>query len=141
MSAFLKAKYKAAQTPDPRSVPTPEDAFQTLMQATSGGVPIPSFAEFEAGMSSFHEHEGLLKTLEPAVSLGGPGNPFANTGPLSLAAAKGSSMEEDVGVALTFLGCGVEGTTAEEIEAVWALLDMQGGTRGELKGYLRLKAR
>lgn len=133
------------------------------MQATSGAKRVPSWAEFEAGASGFHDREsggaelsegGKLETLEPAVSLPGPGNPFANRGPLPLTAVsissgdvkgkgKWSMVAEDVGVALTFLGGGVEGTSVAEIEAVWALLDMKGVeiTEGEIEAYLRVVGR
>ena len=50
-------------------------------------------------------------------------------------------IEEEVAVALTFLGCDVKSTTADEIEAVWVLLDVQGGSRGELEEYLELACR
>ncbi len=55
--------------------------------------------------------------------------------------AKGEMVEENVDMALTFLGCGLESTTAEEIEAVMALLGMRAGTREELEGYLEVAAR
>lgn len=44
--------------------------------------------------------------------------------------------EENVSVALTFLGCDVGSTTADEVEAVLRLLDVQGSSRGELEEYL-----
>ncbi len=43
---------------------------------------------------------------------------------------------ENVAAALTFLGCDVKDTTADEIEAVWELLDVEGGARGVLEEYL-----
>ena len=44
--------------------------------------------------------------------------------------------EENLAVALTFLNCDVGSTTADEVEAVWRLLDLEGGSRGELEEYL-----
>ncbi|KAF6237476.1 hypothetical protein HO173_004366 [Letharia columbiana] len=44
--------------------------------------------------------------------------------------------EENVAVALTFLGCDVGSTIADGIEAVWRLLDVEGGSRGKLEEYL-----
>ena len=44
--------------------------------------------------------------------------------------------EENVAVALTFLGCDIGSTNADEIEAVLRLLDLQAGSREELEKYL-----
>ena len=52
-----------------------------------------------------------------------------------------ATAQENVAVALTFLGYDVKSTTADEIVAAWNLLDIQEGTAGELEEYLRSASR
>ena len=125
LTIFLMARMKAAQAANGRTPPSLENPIQTLIQQTSGARPIPSWPDFEAGISPFHERAQSSTSDESMLEIS-----FGSFD------AKDKLTEENVSVALTFLGCDVTSTTADEIEAVWVLLDVQGGTRGELEEYL-----
>ena len=130
LTVFLMARLKALQAASHREAPTPENAFQTLIQQISGARPIPSWSDFEAGISAFHERgQSSMSNASMSEIVFGSFN------------ARDELTEENVAVALTFLGCDVKSTTAGEIEAVWELLDVQGGTRGQLEKYLQSVSR
>ena len=133
LTIFLKVRMRVMYNPSNhhRAPPAPQNPMQILMQQVSGARPIPSWADFEAGLSAFHER-AQTSMSEDASTLEVP------FGSLNV---KDRLIEEDVAVALTFLGCDVKSTTADEIEAVWVLLDVQGGSRGELEEYLELACR
>ena len=95
------------------------------MRQTSGARPIPTWSDFEAGISAFHER-AQSSTSDVSTATISSGS-FDTNDKLT---------EENVAVALTFLGCDVKSTTSDEIQAVWSLLDVQGGTREELEEYL-----
>ena len=132
LTIFLKARMKAIHKPsnNHRAPPAPQNPLQILMQQVSGSRPIPSLADFEAGLSAFHERAQSLRSDANTLEV-----PFGGLN------VKHRFIEEDVAVALTFLGCDVKSTTADEIEAVWVLLDVQGGSRGELEEYLKMACR
>lgn len=132
LTIFLKARMKAIHKPsnNHRAPPAPQNPLQILMQQVSGSRPIPSFADFEAGLSAFHERAPSLRSDANTLEV-----PFGGLN------VKDRFIEEDVAVALTFLGYDVKSTTADEIEAVWVLLDVQGGSRGELEQYLKMACR
>lgn len=130
LTIFLMARMKAAQAASRRVAPSPENPIQTLIQQTSGARPIPSWSDFEAGISPFHERAQSSTSDESLFEIS-----FGSFD------AKDKLTEENVSVALTFLGCDVKSTTADEIQAVWVLLDVQGGTRGELEEYLHSASR
>lgn len=121
------ARMGAIQAPSNRERESSPSPIQILIQQVSNARPIPSWADFEAGVSAFHERgqssASDVKMLEV---------PF---GSLSI---QDQSIGENVGAALTFLDCDIDSTTPDEIESVWVLLGLQGGTRGELEEYLRL---
>ena len=130
LPVFLMARLRALQALSNRVSPSQAHPIQVLIQRTSSARPIPSWVDFEAGVSAFHEQAQSsvsdIRMLE--VSFGSLG-------------MKDTLIEEHVAVALTFLGCDVMSTSADEIEAVWGLLDLQGSTHGELEEYLALKRR
>lgn len=130
LTVFLMARVKALQAASHRAAPSPENAIQILIQQTSGARPIPSWSDFEAGISAFHQQrQSSMSDASMSEILFGSFN------------TKDELTEENVAVALTFLGCDVKATTAEEIEAVWELLDVQGGLRGQLEKYLQSASR
>lgn len=126
LKAFLMATGKAIQAASHRAPPAPANRIHTLIQQTSGARPIPIWADFAAGISTFHER-AQSSTSHASVSEISFG---------SLDDANGKLTEESVAVALTFLGCNITSTTADEIEAVWILLGVQEGTRDELEEFL-----
>ncbi len=119
------ARMKALQEATHRASPSPEHPLQTLIRQTSGAQPIPSWSDFEAVISAFHEsaQSSGSDARGSEISFGGFDAWDELTG-------------ENVAAALTFLGCDVKDTTADEIEAVWELLDVEGGARGVLEEYL-----
>ncbi|KAF6223660.1 hypothetical protein HO133_000503 [Letharia lupina] len=125
LKAFLMATGKAIQAASHRAPPAPANRIHTLIQQTSGARPIPIWADFAAGISTFHER-AQSSTSHASVSEISFGSLDAN----------GKLTEESVAVALTFLGCDITSTTADEIEAVWILLGVQEGTRDELEEFL-----
>ena len=128
LTLFLMARMKAAQAISHRAPPSPENPIQTLIQQTSGARPIPNWSDFEAGISAFHKQPHAQQSPSSDISV--LENSFGGIH------VKDKLTEENVDVALTFLGCDVKSTTADEIEAVLRLLDVQGGSRGELEQYL-----
>lgn len=122
------ARVKAAQAVSHHAPPSTENPIQTLIQQTSGARPIPSWDDFEAGISAFHEPRAQNPTALSEVSL-----LESSFGRFDV---KDQLTEENVAVALTFLGCDIGSTNADEIEEVWYLLDLQGGSREELEEYL-----
>ena len=131
LTIFMKARMKAIHKPSNRAPPAPQapqNPWQILMQQVSGASPIPSWADFEAGISAFH-HERTQSSTADANTLEVP------FGSLNV---NDRFIEDDIAVALTFLGCDIKSTTPDDIEAVWVLLDVQGGNRGELEEYLKL---
>ena len=134
LTLFLMARVKAAQAVSShRAPPSTENPIQTLIQQISGARPIPSWADFERGISAFHEPRAQNPTSLSEVSV-----LERSFGSFEV---KNELTEENVAVALTFLGCEVGSTTADEVEAVWNLLDLQGVSRGELEEYLRSVSR
>ena len=127
LPGFLMARMGAIQAPSNRGTPSPESPIQILIQKVSSAHPIPSWADFEAGISAFHER-------------GQSSNPDAKMleALFSSLRIKDKLIEENVAVALTFLNCDIKSTTVDEIESVWVLLDLEGVTRGELEEYLKL---
>ena len=126
LPVFIMARMRAAQALSNRNSAPSATPIQILIQQTSGARPVPSWADFEAGISAFHER-GQSSGSDTRIL-------EASLGNLGL---KDKLIEENVAVALTFLGCDVRSTTADEIQAVWALLGLQGGTRSELEQYLK----
>ena len=132
LTVFLTARVKAAQALSHRTPLSVENAIQTLIQQTSGARPIPSWSEFEAGTSSFHGPRARNPTsLSEVRVLESAFGSFDMTDKLT-----DKLTEENVAVALTFLGCDIGSTNADEIEAVLRLLDLQAGSREELEKYL-----
>lgn len=127
LPGFLMFRMGAMQARSNRERKSSQSPIQILMQQVSSTRPIPSWADFEAGISAFHEQgqssTSDVKMLEVPI------------GSLSIAE---QSIGENVAVALTFLDCDIKATTADEIESVWGLLGLEGGARGELEEYLRL---
>lgn len=127
LPAFLMARMGAIQAPSNRERQSSQSPIQILMQQVSTARPIPSWADFEAGISAFHERGQSATSDVTMLEV-----PF---GSLSI---RDQSIGENVAVALNFLDCEINATTADEIESVWGLLGLQGGARGELEEYLRL---
>lgn len=127
LPVFLMAKMGALQAPSNRERKPSQSPIQLLIQQVSSARPIPSWADFEAGISAFHERGQSSMSDVSMLEV-----PF---GSLSI---RDQSIGENVAVALTFLDCDINSTTADEIKSVWDLLGLQGGAPGELEEYLRL---
>ena len=127
LTIFLQARVKAAQAASHGAPPSTENPIQTLIQQTSGKRPIPSWEDFDAGFSEFFESHAQNSTSSNVSVLESSFGKFEVEHKLT---------EENVAVALTFLGCDVASTNADEVENVWRLIDVEGSSREELEEYL-----
>ena len=100
LPVFLMAKMGALQAPINRERKSSQNPIQVLIQQVSSARPIPNWADFEAGISAFHER-GQNSTSDVSMLE----VPF---GSLSI---RDQSIGENVAVALTFLDCDINSTT------------------------------